>query len=146
MPQASGASLKYAWMDHPPAFIAQPDPDQNQWYEIYHDYDVRQILMDVCYYDDEMTGADIEIRWTIDGNVYLGAIEADDLLQYYVYKNKYGVDGPTQLDTTRFTDTGVPLYHDKRGLDFRVEARITTAHGTNSVLLCHAVYETLEVT
>jgi hypothetical protein len=147
MPAAhAGAAKKYAWMDHDPAYLDQAPPVQNIWYTVYHDYDVRQLLMSVLYRDDEETGADVEIMWTCDGNVYLMQKFLNDSEQFNVYKTKYDSTNEDALDEDVAGVGGNLGYRDKRALDFLVEVRVTSAIGTNAHLEARALYETLEVT
>lgn len=146
MPAASGAHKKYAWMDHDPAFIDIDPPVQNTWYEVYHNYDVRQILMSVKYKDDEEDGATVEVKWTCDGNIYTIEIELDNNYQLYVYKNKYSVlDIEDTLSSVDWGPSAL-FYQDKRALEFKVEIRVTSVVGTNAHLYGYALYETLEET
>lgn len=149
MPQASAgyvAQVKYAWMDHDPAYIDISPPVQNTWYELYHAYDVRQLLMGVKYRDDEQEGNNVEVRWTCDGNVYLFATTLDDDDQEDIYKTKFQ-SGTTEELTRDSTPPGMDApYRDKRALDFLVEARVTGVIGTNAHLEAYALYETLEAT
>jgi hypothetical protein len=147
MPAAhAGAAKKYAYLDHDPPHLVQVPPVINTWYQLYHDYDVRQLLMSALYRDDEETGATIEVRWTCDGNIYVSSVDADDQIQYYIYKTKYNSVEIQPLNDDFGPGGYKGLYRDKRAQDFKVEVRVTTAVGTNARLEAWALYETLEVT
>lgn len=146
MPVASGRGLKYWLQDHDTAYLDQT-PVQNTWYTILDEDDVRLIYHSVEYDDDEHNMPTIEVRWTLDTNVYNGTC-ADEAAgtQWYVQRQKYAVvEGGEELlgSTTRIMCmTDVP----KHALHGKLEARVTNVVGTNPHLIQRCLYETLEET
>jgi hypothetical protein len=148
-PQAQGAyqaPVKYAWMDHDPPYILIAPPTINVWYTLYHDYDVRQLLMAVLQHNDEEANQDIEVRWVCDGNTYLWASSLTEGSQKYLYKTKYNKLNADTLLVDTIDGNDNPSYRDKRALDFKVDIRITSAVTASQTLEAYALYETLEVT
>jgi len=135
------------WLrDHDTAAVYETPPAQNEWYEVFHDQDVRLLLCEIRQTNTENDAKDIEIRWTIDGNVYFLSTSLDDATPGYIYR----AAPPSAGGTSGLATSGI-LYSgayrvDKRGLDFKVEVRITSLPGTAQTLRCWCVYETLEVT
>jgi hypothetical protein len=143
MPQASGAGGGAgAWMDHDAVLKLEAPPVINQWYTVFHDYNVRLIWCTLMQYNDETAVKNLEIRWTIEGTVYFTTVSAVESTEYYIYRNTVPSTGGTDgLGST--TDLrNAAFYVDKRGLDFLVEIRITSALGTNQVIAGTCVYET----
>ena len=144
MPKASG--MKFHYLDHDTDVQSLAPPVQNTWYEVFHAYDVRLLWCTVTQANDETAAKDIEVRWTIDGNVYLGIGNCASASPYYVFRRLLpsagGTAGLIILAGTQNAAYGV----DKRGQDFKVEVRITSALGTNQTLICRCVRETLELT
>jgi hypothetical protein len=143
MPTASGSGGGAgAWMDHDAATVFEAPPIQNQWYTVFHDYNVRLIWCQMSQANDETAAKQCEVRWTIDGNVYFKDPVMDDSDPYYIYKDENpSTGGALGLNSTK-TPVNAASYVDKRGLDFKVEVRIIDAVGTNQVLVALCVYET----
>jgi hypothetical protein len=145
-PKASGANVKYAYLDHDTDVVNEAPPVLNQWYTVFDAYDVRLLWCYIYQSNDEAAAKDIEVKWTIDGNVYFKTTALPNATNYYIYRNwspsavgTAGLSGDVNLyNATRFVD--------KRGQHFKVEVRITSALGTNQVLTCLCVRETLEPT
>jgi len=149
MPRAGGniaEQIKYAYQDHDTDAISEVPPVQNTWYEVFHAEDVRLLWCWLNQTNDENAAKDIEVRWTIDGNVYLGSALVDDAASYYVFRDHNASAGGTAgiIISNTLYNAGTRI--DKRGLDFKVEIRITGALGTNQSLQCRCVRETLEET
>ena len=135
------------WLqDHDTAEVNEAPPVQNTWYEVFHDQDVRLLLCRVRQSNTEVAAKDVEVRWTIDGNVYLVSASLDDTSTYWVFREETPSTGGTAGLATDSSRKNATYYVDKRGLDFKVEVRMTSVPGTNQTLLCQCVYETLEVT
>ena len=64
----------------------------------------------------------------------------------YVYRYEYGSFGGTDGLEIGNAVFNAAHYVDKRGHDFKIEIRMTSAPGTNEVIDAYAVYETLEQT
>lgn len=144
MPRASGQ--KFHYQDYDSDVANEAPPVQNTWYEVFDAINVRLLLCRVRQINDEVAAKDVEVRWTIDGNVYLGVFTCLDTTWYYVWRTPTpsgAGTGGLSLTTTPSTAT---LYTDKRGLTFKVEVRMTSVPGTNQVLRCECVRETLELT
>lgn len=135
------------WLqDHDTDVVDESPPVQNTWYEVFDADDVRLLLNSIYQVNDEAAAKDVEIKWTIDGNVYFVANTLASGTFVYVYKDH----GPSIGGTAGLAVSAVIVnacYNvDKRGLRFKVEVRMTSVPGTNQVLISRAVRETLEVT
>jgi hypothetical protein len=145
-PKAAGANVKYAYLDHDTDQQSLAPPVLNQWYTLFHAYDVRLLWCKVLQTNTEAAAKDIEIKWTIDGNVYFASISCNSGTDYFIYRQQApSVAGTSGLYFQAATVNAV-YYVDKRGQDFKVEVRIVTALGTAQTLLCQCVRETLEQT
>lgn len=149
MPRAGGniaAQIKYAYMDYDTDVVDEEPPVQNTWYEVFDAEDVRLLLVNIRQDNDETDAKTVEMRWTIDGNVYLGTRPLPDTTREYAYRSYQ----PSTLGTLGITISGTALNAmrnlDKRGHAFKVEVRITDVPGTNQRLRCWAIRETLEET
>ena len=75
-PQASGAGGgagkggAQPYKDHDTTLNVIQPPIQNTWYTMFHDFNVRLIWCTLIQINDETAQHQVEIRWTIDGNVY----------------------------------------------------------------------------
>jgi len=135
------------WLqDHDTDAINLLPPVQNTWYEVFHAEDVRLLWVNIMQSNGEAAALDVEMRWTIDGNVYFKGISAVSGTYYYVYRSVAPSTGGT--DGLLIVVDTVNAAHgtDKRGLDFKVEARLTGVPGTNQRLYVLCVRETLEIT
>lgn len=144
MPQASGA--KYHYLDHDTDFLNMVPPVQNAWYQVFDAEDVRLIWCCVFHSNTGAVAKDIQVRWTIDGNVYLIGWSVPSGVVHSVYRYIQPSTGGTQ---GLGWDGGIMTagYRtDKRGQRFKVEVRMTSAPGVNEDLRCWCVRETLEPT
>ena len=146
MPIAHQGEVKYHYRDHDTDRVSEAPPVQNQWYTVFDAEDVRLLWCRTTQTNDETAAKDVEVRWTIDGNVYLSTTSMDDNTDYFTYR----VAGPSAVGTAGL-NSATPARHgtdkiDKRGLSFKVEVRITSVPGTNQTLVCDCVRETLEET
>lgn len=144
MPKAFGQ--KFMYLDHDSDVVNEAPPVLNQWYTAFDALDVRLIWCRARQTNVETAAKDINVRWTIDGNVYFVNTTMDNNTWYYVFRYPNASTGGT-LGLA----TGTPIenagYHvDKRGQSFKVEVRIVSALGTNQTLECECVRETLELT
>ena len=146
MPIAHQGEVKYHYRDHDTDQVNEAPPVQNQWYTVFDAEDVRLLWCRTSQTNDETAAKDVEIRWTIDGNVYFSSTSMTDNTDHFTYRvagpGGGGIAGlntatPARLGTD---DTG------KRGQSFKVEVRMTSVPGTNQTLLCNCVRETLEET
>jgi len=147
MPAAhGGASKKYWLMDHEPAEVILASPVTDVWYPVLTESDVRLLLFSIMQINDDEAVKDIEVRWTLDGNVYTVEIQnAENGAQYYIAKDKHSsVVGGLDNNIDLISCGGKIL--DKRALEAKLEIRITSACGTNQMLIGACLYETLEET
>lgn len=135
------------WLqDHDSDVVNETPPVQNTWYEVFHAYDVRLLICAIEQVNDEAAAKDVEVRWTIDGNVYFDVVPLADSTLNWVYRNRLPSAGGTTGLAVAASFVNAVRYTDKRGHDFQVEVRTTSVPGTNQVLTCWCVRETLEVT
>lgn len=146
MPEASGRHVKYHYRDHDTDLVNEAPPVQNTWYEVFHAQDVRLIWCMVQQDNDEVAAKDIQVRWTIDGTVYFRPLSILSGTVFTVFRNWNGSTGGTDGLEAEQGRKNAGYYVDKRGLDFKVEIRMTAVPGTNQVLICRCVRETLETT
>lgn len=145
-PQAAGAAVKYVYLDHDTDVRSEVPPILNQWYQVFHAYDVRLLWCTVTQTNDEVAAKNMEVRWTIDGTVYFCTVAAANGTTYYIFRTRLpSTAGTLGLEAT-VTQLNAVFYVDKRGQDFKVEVRMTSALGTNQTLLAYCVRETLEQT
>lgn len=135
------------WLqDHDSDIVDETPPDQNVWYELFHAEDVRLIFNTIYQSNDEAAAKDVNVRWTIDGNVYFITTNLANATTLYMLRTFLPSLGGTSGLTFSAARINAVDFVDKRGLDFKVEVRITSLLGTNQRLLSYAVRETLEVT
>ena len=135
------------WLqDHDTDFLEEIPPVQNTWYEVFHAEDVRLLICIIRQKNDEVAAKQIECRWTIDGTEYLTSVSQVDNTLHYWYRGHLPSAGGTAGLLASTTLFNAARYVDKRGLDFKVEVRMTGVPGTNQELQCWCVRETLEVT
>lgn len=147
MPVASGSGgVKYWLQDHDTDIVTEGPPVLNQWYPVFDAEDVRLLWCAILQSNDEAAAKDVEVRWTIDGQVYL----VIDTLASGVFDYIYRWFIPSTGGTTGLMNSATMInaggYVDKRGLSFKVEVRIVSAPGTSQILICECVRETLEQT
>lgn len=142
MVRAWSKQRKYHYQDHDSDRIAPTPPVLNTWYELFDAEDVRLLFHHIIQTNDEAVAKTCEMRWTIDGNVYLRSQNLNSGQDYFIYR------------TEAISTAGAPIYAStstvnagyntcKRGLSFKVEVRITAALGTNQTLISQTVRETL---
>jgi len=144
VPKAFGQ--KFHYLDHDTDERILAPPVLNQWYEIFHAYDVRLLWCILYQTNVEAAAKNLEMRWTIDGTVYFGAIAAADSTVYWGFRDSVPSAGGTAGLGILGAILNSAYFIDKRGQDFKVEVRITSALGTNQTLMCRCVRETLELT
>jgi len=119
-------------------------PVLNQWYTVFEAKNVRLLWCVINQSNVEAAAKHIEVRWTIDGNVYF----VDDNLGSGAYDYIFRSNAPSALGTDGLwynaTYVNAARNVDKRGINFKVEVRITTALGTNQRLRCWCVKEILQ--
>lgn len=149
MPQAHVAyvpQIKYAWLNHDIAIKTEDPPTLNAWVEALHVYDARLIEQIIVQTNDENDAKDMEIRWTVDGVVYLDDPSLVAATSYYVYKDMLTSDaGTAGLDVSQ-TECLANRLTDLRGQDILIEFRIKSVNGTNQKVITGIKYETLEPT
>lgn len=144
MPSAFGQKFHYD--DHDTDQQDLTPPVLNQWYEVFHAYDVRHLWFLILQTNDETVAKTVEVRWTIDGQVYFVASAINNNANYWGFRN----DAPSGAGTAGLSLTTSQVLAcwttDKRGKDYKVEIRITSPLGTNQRLYCNCVRETLDLT
>jgi len=146
MPEAHSRHVKYSYQDHDTDTVNQAPPILNTWYTLFDDEDVRLLIHEVKQSNDELAAKTIEVRWTIDGNVYFTSASLDNNTEYYVWRTFFASAGGTAGLVISTTYYNACRYTCKRGQSFKVEVRITSALGTNQILISRAIRETLEET
>lgn len=146
MPRANVGDVKRWLQDHDTDEVDVSPPDQNTWYELFDAEDVRLIWHTIYQSNTETAAKDVEVRWTIDGNVYLGTVSLPDSTYYHAYREDAASAGGTGGLALVAALSNAGKYVDKRGLDFKVEVRMTAVPGTAQRLRSRAVRETLEIT
>lgn len=146
MPRANVGDVKRWLQDHDTDMVSETPPVQNTWYEVFHAEDVRLLWCDIIQTNDEAAAKDLEVRWTIDGNVYFDDVSLANGTYGYVFRGVTPSTGGTKGLTIGVGIFNAAYYIDKRGLDFKVEVRITSVPGTNQLLQGRCVRETLEIT
>lgn len=146
MPTAHAGETKYAYRDHETDQVWEVPPIQNQWYTVFDAEDVRLLWCFIWQTNDEVAEKIVEVKWTIDGNVYVRSKLIADTTDIYVYRaHASGALGTDGLEiTAAIANAG--FYVDKRGHSFKVEVMMVDPPGTNQQLLCDCVRETLEQT
>lgn len=149
MPQASpqaAAQVKYWLKNHALAKVEMSPPVQNTWYTILDEEDVRLLYVFVDQTNTEEEAKDLEFRWTIDGEIYVGVKNLDHANCLWCYRMK--VCNPVVTDY--IDSSGAPKLSDNDtylcALDIKIEVRMTSAAGTAQTLNGYAQYETLEAT
>lgn len=135
------------WLhDYDTDVVDETPPIQNTWYEVFDAEDVRLIYCKIYQSNDPTNARNIHVRWTIDGTVYYGGVNAANDTQYYVFRNyEPSTGGTLGLGVDVVLRNGA-YYTDKRGLEFKVEVMTPDAVLAGARLLCYAVRETLEIT
>ena len=149
MPRAGGsiaAQIKYAYKDNDTDEVSEAPPVQNTWYEVMNREDARLIWCQFLQTNDEAANKDVEIKWTIDGNVYFYGVSVASASPKYVYRIHVPSAGGTAGLTIDTEKRNAAYNVDKRGQAFKVEIRTTSVPGTNQVLTCRCTAETLEET
>jgi len=144
MAEVFGAKFHYD--DHDTDLVNEAPPVQNTWYEVFHAYDVRHLYCVIRQVNDEAAAKTVEVRWTIDGNVYLAnpALASNQI--NWVFRNYLPSSGGTGGLANSTAERMAAFYQSKRGKDYKVEIRITAALGTNQTLTCWCVRETEDLT
>lgn len=146
MPRAHGAEVKYHYEHDDSDRVIESPPIQNTWYEVFDAEDVRLIWCQVNQTNDEAAAKDVEIKWTIDGVVYFTSWSLANGTWTAIYRYWQASLGGT-AGLNRSTTIYNPGYRiDVRGKAFKIEIRMTSIPGTNQVLNCWCVKETLEQT
>ena len=141
-----GAGVKYHYEDHDTDGVNEIPPVQNTWYEVFDAEDVRLIWCTMRQTNDEAAAKDVELRWTIDGNVYFLVESLADSEVRWCYRSVAESSGGTGGLISQIDKVNAAYNVDKRGQSFKVEIRLTGAPGTNQTLRCRCVRETLEAT
>lgn len=133
---------QYHYLDNDTDNETLAPPVLNAWNEVFDALDVALLYCSIYQQNDESAAKNIEVRWTIDGNVYLVSVAANHATNYYIFRNAVpsgvGTAG-LQADTNmRMSAFDAP----KHGQSFKVEFRITSAPGTNEAMICYCVKET----
>ena len=146
MPRAHAGVVKYHYLDHDTNFSEKIPPVQNTWYDPMRRYDVRLLWCVVYQKNDEAAAKTVEVLWTVDGNLYKVTHALDDDTNYFIYRAWNPSTGGTDGLLASTAEKNAAGATDKRGQDFKVQVRMTDAPGTNQILRCWCVPETLELT
>jgi hypothetical protein len=149
MPVAGGsiaAQVKYHYQDHDTDVVSQTPPVQNTWYTAFEADDVRLLYCRVYQKNDEGVAKNVEVRWTIDGTVYLVDWWLSDDFPMWLHREYAPSAGGTAGLVAELTRVLAMYYTSKRGQSVKCEIRMTAAPGTNQTLTMHCVRETLEET
>jgi len=149
MPIAGGsiaAQIKYHYQDHDTDLLNEVPPVQNTWYEVFDAEDVRHLWCRVIQVNDELAAKAVEMRWTIDGNIYFSSTSIANNTARWVYRNYLSSGGGVAGLSFNADRVNAAEICDKRGHTYKVEFRMTSVPGTNQTLRCECVRETLEAT
>lgn len=144
MAEVYGAKFHYD--DHDSDVVNEAPPVQNTWYECFDAEDVRLIWCVVRQTNDESAAKDVEIRWTVDGNVYFISLAIDHNTYVYIFRYFLPSSGGTAGLSATSTIHNAAWEVDKRGKEFKTEIRMTGVPGTNQVLNMWCVRETEDLT
>lgn len=141
------ANLRPRWLkDHDTDVVDESPPAQNTWYKVFDAEDVRLLWCVFQQDNDDVAAKVVEVRWTIDGNVYFGNVSiASGTIRGVNRDHEASAGGTAGLEIGGATRNAA-LTVDKRGLSFKVEVRTTSVPGTNQRLRCWCVRETQEIT
>jgi len=145
MTGASGALVKYHYLDHDSYIVSEVPPDVNVWYELFDEEDVRLIWNTIYQKNDEAAAKDLEVRWTCDGNVYTLGVSVANNTYRYVYREFRPAASAFAL-TSAAVQLNAAFGVDKRAQAFKIEVRFVDVLGTNQQLRSYGVLETLEPT
>jgi len=144
---SSEECCKTVWLeDRDTDFLSVSPPVLNQWYTVFDSHDVRLLWCAIFQSNTEVAAKHIEVRWTIDGNVYFVDDNLGSGAYDYIFRSFAPSAGGTDGLWFNTTYVNAARYVDKRGINFKVEVRITSALGTNQVLRCWCVRENLNLT
>ena len=147
MPVAGGSIVqfrRYGYEDQDAYRVEEMPPIQNTWYTGFNEECVRHILAVIRQRNDESAAKVVEVKWTIDGNVYFISVSLDHDTPTWIYRNRYQSSGGTAGLGSSATIVNAAHYVDKRGLAYKTEVRMVSALGTNQSLSMWDVAE-LEV-
>ena len=146
-PSAFGSGGKKYWLKDHDTALTEDTAVQNTWFTVLDEEDVRLIYHSVEYDDEEHNMPTIQVRWTLDGNVYIGD-GSDEAAgsQWYFYRNKYATSEASNELIGQLTRILCMYDVPKHALHAKLEARVTNAVGTTPVLRQRCLYETLEET
>lgn len=144
MPIATGA--KYHYLDHDSDVVDVSPPTQNLWYEVFHAEDVRLLYCYIFQINTDLTPKQVQVRWTIDGNVYWNNFACVNNTPYWVFRVALPSLAGTQGLDFGASPANACFYICKRGQDFKVEVMMSSVPGANQRLGCYCVRETLEPT
>ncbi|MFX0205868.1 MAG: hypothetical protein ACFFDT_07755 [Candidatus Hodarchaeota archaeon] len=131
-----------AWQGHPMATLDQDPPVTDTWYTIL-DTTLRCRIQSLAVrqINDETNAKNIELAITLDGvAIACGPTALNNNTFYYFYKNQTTAEVMVE-STTQYT---AMRYTDFRGHSIKIQARNTSAAGTNQKLDGRCLYETLE--
>lgn len=146
MPEAHQGEVQYHYDDHDTDVVDETPPVQNTWYEVFDAEDVRLLYNSIMQSNDEAAAKTLEVRWTIDGNVYFVSQVAVSGTYYYIFRHIVPSGAGTAGLLSNVADRMGAFYTDKRGKEFKVEVRIISVVGTNQRLLSYGVRETHDQT
>jgi hypothetical protein len=137
---------KYWLQDHDIAIITKIPPVLNTWYTVIDVDDVRLIEFYILQSNNETAAKDVEVRWTLDGQVYLISVSVPDTFPIYINKNMVGSNGGTSGLSLNPVEISANLFDFVCALHAKLEVRLTSAAGTAQLLGAVCKYETFEET
>ena len=143
---AGGAGAEYHYLDHDTAVFFIAPPVLNQWYNVLTANDVRILSFMFDHINVEVANMDIEVRWTLDGNVYLLTANVASTTNEWVYRTTFQSGTGNELALSAVECAAMLKLLDKRAQSASLDIRITSALGTNQTLEAMCTYETLEPT
>ena len=121
--------------------VRQQPPALNLWYTAFDEVDVSAIYIGLNQNNVEAAPKNVEVRFTVDGVVYQHTYNIPAAAERWLYRVNTIATGP---DHGMAIDTVIRLaaYTDNwHGQAFKAEVRITSALGTNQLLLCRFTIE-----
>lgn len=121
----------------PNAILNQNNPIQNQWYTVFETINCRLIAACVRVAD---VNEDVQVKLTIDGQVYTNSFSAAADTHYYLFALCYSTAGFFLVPTTASNGNSNGAFLVE-GRSIKFEVRKITVNG-NGILSAAAVYAT----
>lgn len=146
MPHLGVLPKRAHYKDHDTDVKDLQPPERDVWYELFDSEDVRLMWCVLHQSNDGAIDQGVEVRWTIDGNVYFTMFTANNLVTYYIYRDHQPSQSGTAGLGSNSTVRTAGIYGVKMGQRIKVEVRMTGFPGTNQRFAIWTVKETLEDT